>query len=188
MHQMTVERRQQLAELGDEFVSMMFEEQEAKRLAFEEEIEKIWQKGLSLLRAKEYDQAISVFETLMETPYGARSTEKIVEASQLAAQEDRREAAELFVRAGNASDLDTQVALLLQSRKLLQGILNKYPQSGLVEKARRNLETIEDQIRSIDPELLVEPEPSADSQGMVQHSQITTIDGISAGEWKEQAE
>ena len=140
------------------------------------------------MRAKEYDQAIGVFETLTETPYGDRSIEKIIEASQLAAKEDRREAAELFVQAGNAPDRNTQVALLLKSRGLLQGILNKYPQSGLVEKARRNLETIEDQIRSIDPNLLIEQEKPVDNQGMVQHSQIKTIDGISAGEWKEQAE
>lgn len=188
MHQMTMDKREQLTKLNDELVSLIFEEQEAKRQAFEEEVLETWQEGLSLLRAKEYDQSITVFETLLNTTYAGPAKEKIVEASQLAAQEDRREAAELFVRAGNATDHDTQVTLLLQSRRLLQGILTKYPESGLVEKAKRNLETIEDQIRAIDPALLIEPEMPANDQEMFQHSEIKTIDGISAGEWKKQAE
>lgn len=188
LHLMPMDKREQLTMVSDELTESSFEEQESRRQALEEELQDIWSKGLNLLRTKDYDMAIEVFTSLSGTTYDERANDKVVEASQLAAQEDRREAAELFVRASNNQDRNTQVALLLQSRKLLQGIVVKYPQSGLVEKAKRNLERIEDEIRSIDPALLIEPDDPAGEQGMVQHSQITTVNGIPSGEWKEQSQ
>jgi hypothetical protein len=76
------------------------------------------------------------------------------ETTRLAASEKRREAAELFVRAGNTDDIDQRIDLLFQSRELLQEILVKYPQSDLTEKVQNNLARIDEELRSIDPSLL----------------------------------
>lgn len=187
MHEIPMDKREELNMLTDELISESFEEQESKRLAIEEAMQDIWHNGQNHLRAKEYDQAIEVFSTLLDTAYAERANDKIAEASQLAAQEDRREAAELFVRASNSSDRDNKIALLLESRQLLKGILTKYPQSGLVEKAQRNLERIEDEIRSIDPALLTELEVTEDEQeNTIEQDPATTVNGIPLGEWKEQ--
>ena len=186
IHYMPLDKREQLGMLTDDLVSASFEEEESKRIAFEEAMQDIWSKAQNLLQAKDYDQAIEVFTSLLETTYADRAHDKIVEASQLAAQEDRREAAELFVRSNKAQDRNTKIALLLKSRQLLKGILTKYPKSGLVEKAQRNLDRIEAEIRSIDPALLNEPELTEESQKTFQHTPMTTVNGIPIGEWKEQ--
>ena len=154
-------------------------------MAVEEAIHEIWSEGQALLRSKEYDEAIEVFSTLLETNYSERANYKIVEASQLAAQQDRRKAAELFVRASKTSDQENRVALLLQSRQLLKGILEKYQQSGLVEKAERNLERIEQEIMTIDPSLLIEQEVSVEEDEVFQQPKETTVNGIPLRNWKE---
>ena len=183
MNQMPVDKRELINSLSDELIAISFEDEESKRMAVEEAMHEIWSEGQTLLRSKEYDLAIEVFSTLLETTYAERANDKIVEASQLAAQEDRRKAAELFVRASKTNDQERRVALLLQSRELLKGILQKYQKSGLVEKAERNLERIEQEIITIDPSLLTEPEVSADvveddADKIFQQSMETTANGI----------
>jgi len=180
-----VEKKELLNTVSDELVSASFEQEESQRQAMEEALQDVWNKGQAHLRNKEYDQAIEVFASLKDTAYAEQANEKIVEASQLAAQEDRRTAAELFVQSGKMSDPTKRADLLLQSRWLLKGILEKYPQSGLTEKVQKNLERIEEEIRTIDPALLTEPEPSTNDQIMIQQPAGTTINGIPLGKWKE---
>ena len=74
---------------------------------------------------------------------------QIEEASKLGAQEDRQKAADLFVRSTSARDQESKKKLLLSSRELLQGILTKYPQSGLNEKVERNLSRIEEELKTL---------------------------------------
>ncbi len=187
MNKMPMEKKELLNSLSDELITISFEVEESKRMAVEEAMHEIWSEGQTLLRSKEYDQAIKVFSTLLETTYAERANDKIVEASQLAAQEDRRKAAELFVRASKTNDQESRLALLLQSRELLKGILQKYQQSGLVEKAERNLERIEQEIMAIDPSLLTETEVSAadNDDKIFQQPMETTVNGIPLGNWKE---
>ena len=93
----------------------------------------------------------------MGTSYDDRARQKIDEAANLAAREDRRRAAELFVRSGRTHDLWSRKKLLLASRQLLQDILIKYPQSDIVDKVKRNLQRIDEEIAKIDPNLLSAP-------------------------------
>lgn len=148
------EKQEQLRALTDELISAQFEEAETMRQALEKELEDTWNVGLAHLSNREYDKAIKVFATLQDTTYGDRARMQMTEAAQLAAQENRRKAAELFVRANRTRDLDTKTALLLESRSLLQNILLKYPQSDLVDKVKRNMNRIEEEITAIDPTLL----------------------------------
>jgi hypothetical protein len=148
------EKQDMLRALTDELISAQFEEAEVRRQALERELQETWNLGQTHLRAREYDQAIEVFARLEGTAYSDRAEMQIVEAAQLAAQEIRRKAAELFVQANSMRDLGRKTELLLASRELLQSILVKYPQSDLVEKVKRNLNKIEQEIRDIDPALL----------------------------------
>jgi hypothetical protein len=148
------EKQEQLRALTDELISARFEAAEMQRLERERELEETWNRALSHLRDREYDRAIELFTGLLDTAYGDRARLQIEEAEQLAVQENRRQAAELFVRANRASDLNTKIELLLQSRGLLQDILTKYPQSELADKVKRNLGRIEEEITAIDPDLL----------------------------------
>ena len=126
--------------------------------AFDEKVlQEDYNKGLKLLEAKEYDKAIEVFTKLFRTPYEEKARVRIEEAAKLGAQEDRQKAADLFVRSSGSRDPEAKKKLLLSSRQLLQGVLVKYPQSGLNDKVQKNLSRIEEELRAIDPTLLTAP-------------------------------
>lgn len=148
------EKQEQLRALEDELISIQREEEETIRLAREQELESTWRSGLEYLRDKKYDKAIQFFSLLLETPYGEKAKMQIDEAAQLAAQENRTKAAELFVQAGRATERESKIELLSKSHELLNLILVKYPQSNLIGKVRKNISRIEEEISSIDPALL----------------------------------
>ena len=110
-----------------------------------------YNQGTSYLAAKEYDKALAVFTSLSGSSYEGKAREKINETIQLAAEENRQKAAELYVRASGMKDIDSKKKMLLASRQLLQDILVKYPQAGLNSKVERNLTSVEQTIREIDP-------------------------------------
>ena len=119
----------------------------------EQELQARFDQGMAALTAKEYDKAIETFNGLLATPFADRARTRIDEAAGLAAQEDRRKAADLFVRANSTGDPEAKKNLLLSSRKLLQDILVKYPQSVLADKVQRNLSGVERALKAIDPSL-----------------------------------
>ncbi len=131
---------------------------ETERLVREQALQENWNTAMTHLEAREYDKAIEAFSKLLGTTYDARARARIDEAARLAAQEDRQRAAELFVRANRTHDQQSRIKLLLASRNLLQGILVKYPQSELIDKVKRNLARIEEELKAIDPALLTGPE------------------------------
>lgn len=106
-------------------------------------------KGMKQLEAKEYDKAIESFTRLLNTSYEERARTRIEEAARLGAQEDRQKAADLFVRSNATRDQENKKKLLLSSRQLLQGILVKYPQSGLTDKVQKNLSRIEEELKAV---------------------------------------
>ena len=119
----------------------------------QEELQARYDQGMAALTAKEYDKAIETFNGLLATPLADQARTRIDEAAGLAAQEDRRKAADLFVRANSTSDQANKKDLLLSSRKLLQDILVKYPQAGLADKVQRNLSGVDRALKAIDPSL-----------------------------------
>jgi len=152
-----VEKQQELATRAKELSTTEAINKETTLLAREQQAQKNWNEGMTALEAKEYDQAIEAFTKLLGTSSAAKAKKRIDEAADLAAQEDRRRAAELFVRSGRTHDPLSRKKLLLASRQLLQDILLKYPQSDLIEKVKRNLKRIDEEINAIDPTLLSAP-------------------------------
>lgn len=71
-------------------------------------MQKQWIAGRSFLEFKLYYQAIEAFRLLFDTPAATRAQERIDEAAGLAAQEDRRRAAELSVRSKNTHDIESR--------------------------------------------------------------------------------
>lgn len=115
----------------------------ARSIPSESILQEKYNKGTALLAEKNYDQAIANFQDLLGTSWQDQARSGIEEASRLAAEEIRKQAAEIYVRAANTSDTENKKKLLHSSREMLQEILDKYPQSGLSDKVRRNLESIE---------------------------------------------
>jgi len=130
---------------------------ETGRLVQEQELQEQWNNAMLKFEAGEYDQAIEDFTALLASSYQQKAQERIDEAARLAAVRDRQLAAEIFMRATRTTDTESKVKLLFASRKLLQEILIKYPQSGLTDKVNRNISRIEEEINAIDPTLLTSP-------------------------------
>jgi len=152
-----VDKQQELAEKARELRTAEAISRESSQLAAEQQAQEDWNTGMTALAAREYDKAIDAFTKTLGTSYDARAREKIDEAANLAAREDRKRAAELFVRSGRTQDLRSRKKLLLASRQLLQDILIKYPQADLIDKVKRNLRRINQEIEAIDPDLLNAP-------------------------------
>jgi tetratricopeptide (TPR) repeat protein len=115
-----------------------------------EALQETWDQGMALMQAKDYDKSIEIFTDLLNTSFGTRAGLQIEEASRLAAQDDRKKAAELFVKAGRSTNPDNKRELLLSSRRMLEDILRKYPRAGLEEKIKRNLNRIDQELATIE--------------------------------------
>ncbi len=152
-----IDKQQELATRARKLRTTEAINRETTVLAQEQQAQENWNTGMTALGAREYDKAIEAFTKVLGTSYDDRARKKIDEAANLAAREDRRRAAELFVRSGRTHDLWSRKKLLLASRQLLQDILIKYPQSDIVDKVKRNLQRIDEEIAKIDPNLLSAP-------------------------------
>ncbi|UCD65993.1 MAG: hypothetical protein JSW69_08300 [Deltaproteobacteria bacterium] len=127
---------------------------ETQRHIQEMELTEQWDTAVNLLDSQQYDNAILAFEALVGTEYEERAKMKIVETANQAASQMRKEAASLFIKAGRTPDFEKKKELLLASHRLLTEILDKYPQTDLLDKVNQNKVILEEQIMKIDPALL----------------------------------
>ena len=121
----------------------------------EMELTEEWDTAIHLMDSQHFEEAILAFEVLMGTEYEEKATIKIVEAANLAAGQLRKEAASLFIQAGRTPNIEKKKELLLNSHRMLNEIVVKFPQTDLIEKVNQNIAILEEQIRKIDPDLLV---------------------------------
>lgn len=131
-------------------------EKESQRMALMEQLQNRWNEGMVLAKAEKFDEALAVFATFADTEYALKAQEKIKELSLEAAKADRKKAANLFTRFTKTSDPESRKKLLLETHKLLQNILVKYPEVDLKSKVAGNLERVEQELMAIDPRLLVQ--------------------------------
>ena len=171
-----VDKQQELAVKAEKLRTTEAINRESTVLAQEQQAQENWNTAMTALAEKEYDRAIEYFTKVLGTSYDDRARRKIDEAANLAARDDRHRAAELFVRSGRTHDLWSRKKLLLASRKLLQDILIKYPQSDIISKVQRNLKRIDEEINNIDPGLLSAPMTVGDGKPqVVEHQTDTTL-------------
>ena len=111
-------------------------------------------KAQSQMDAKDYDNAIQTWSSLLGTSYDEQARQKVLDTTRLAAEDKRRRAADLFVGASQTRDREQRKNMLLESRGLLRDIQTRYPQAGLGEKVTRNLNSVEEALRAIDPALV----------------------------------
>jgi len=139
---------------NDELVLAEAVELETTKMTKLQELDQKWNNGLMLAKAGRYDEAISVFNGINETDYAAKAEAKIKEISDLAAKDDRRKAADLFIRFTKTSDIESKKKLLIESRRLLKDILVKYPRVDITDKVLSNIQRVEQEMNAIDPQLI----------------------------------
>ncbi len=154
---------------NDELVLAEAVAQETSKMSKLQELEQKWNNGLMLAKAGRYDEAISVFNGMNETEYVIKADAKIKEISVLAAKDDRRKAADLFIRFTKTTDIEGKKKLLIESRRLLKDILVKYPRVDITDKVLGNIQRVEQEMNAIDPQLI----STVDSRGTVPRPQET---------------
>ena len=142
--------------LEEEIRAQQAQESEMQVMQEKEALDAQWQKALEMFDHRQFDQSIVLFEELVDTPYQGQARAKISEAVNLAATELRKEAASLFIKARKTNDVDQKKALLLESRRLLLLVQQKYPQADIIDKVRQNQKATEDQLRALEPNLPTE--------------------------------
>ena len=131
-------------------------ENETQQRQNELELSQKWDNAVHLMDSQRFAEAIVAFEMLQGTEYEEKAADKIAEAANLAAGRMRKEAAALFIQAGKTTDVEEKRELLKNSHRLLNEILDKFPQTDLLDKVQQNIDILEEQIRKFDPALLEE--------------------------------
>jgi hypothetical protein len=143
-------------ELEEEIRKQQPQEAETQQMQEKEALDAKWQKALEMLDHQQFDQSIVLFEELVDSHYQDQARAKISEAVNLAAAELRKEAANLFIKARKTDAVEQKKALMLESRRLLLLVQQRYPQADIIDKVKQNQKATEDQIRALDPNLLGE--------------------------------
>ncbi len=129
-------------------------ENETEKMAKIQELQHQWNNGMLLAKAARYDESIAVFTSLLDTEYAKKAEKKIQDISLEAAKNDRKKAANFFLRYNKTSDLESRKKLLIESRKLLKNIIINYPQVEIIPKVRANIKRVEQEMLAIDPMLI----------------------------------
>lgn len=171
------QQKQRVKNTNEDLVLAEAVERETRKVERMQELQERWNEGMLEVEEGDYEEAIAVFQTLLQTEYFAKARDKIDEITLLAAKSERRDAADLYIRYTKTSDAEMKKKLLVESRKLLKGILEKYPEVGIIEKVQGNIERVEQEMNALDPNLLektkaaerrqaeqTEDEPPADEQ------------------------
>jgi len=143
-------------ELEEEIIRLQSEQDGMPQTEEQDALDAKWQKALQTLDERQYDQAIVLFGEFVDPAYQESARAKIAEAVNLAASELRKEAASLFIKARKSASVEQKTALLMESRRLLQQVQEKYPQADIIDKVRQNQRAIDEQILAINPQLLNE--------------------------------
>ena len=131
---------------------------ETKKIEKMQALQRDWNEALLLIDKSEYDAAIELLTTMLDSEYGLKADAKIQEASLLSARAERRKAADLFIRFTKTTDVESQKKLLIDSRRHLVDILIKYPDVGITDKVMGNIERVEKEMNALDPNLLAQAE------------------------------
>lgn len=129
-------------------------DRETQRMAQVQDLQKQWNNGMLLVNAERYDESLEVFKTLLGTDYENRAQIKIDEVSLTAAKNERRKAADTYIRYTKTNDLESQKKLLVSARKTLRDILIKYPNVEIISKVKKNIERVEQELFALDPDIL----------------------------------
>jgi tetratricopeptide (TPR) repeat protein len=149
-----VEKQLVLKAKNEELLMAEAVENETGKMARIQDLQNQWNNGMLLANGDRYEEAVTIFTSLLGTEYSQKAEAKIKELSLEGAKKDRRKAADLFMRFTKTTDQESRKRLLVESRKLLKNILVKYPDVEIAPKVIGNIKRVEQEMNAIDPNLV----------------------------------
>lgn len=165
------EKVQEVKTKTDELVLAEAVERETLKLERMQDLQRRWNEGMVLADKDDFDEAIQVFTELLDTEYSSKARVKLEELSLQAAKDDRRQAADLFIRFTKTTDIESKKKLLVESRRVLKDILVKYPEVDIAEKVVGNIARVEKEMNEVDPMLLPAIEQEEREKAMKQNTE-----------------
>jgi thioredoxin-like negative regulator of GroEL len=107
--------------------------------------------GKQFIDNEQYEEAVIAYQTLLGTEYDTLAQEGIQLAQDLYAEQHRREAASLVLKAHEDSDMASRKGLLVQALRMLQDINVRYPGNKYAAKVQQNIKDVVEQIQGMDP-------------------------------------
>lgn len=129
-------------------------ERETEKIEQLQALQSIWDEGTAQADSGDVDGAIQTLNQLFGTEFEQRARERVNELALTAAKNERRRAADIFVRSTKAGDIESQKTLLAESWQVLNDILVKYPEVEIADRVQGNIRTVEKRINDLDPALL----------------------------------
>lgn len=148
------EQKEEIKAKNDDLILAEAVDRETRKIERMQELQSRWNEGMLKVEEGNYDEAIALFQTMLQTEYFAKAEDKIQELTLLAAKTDRRAAADMYIRYTKTTDLEMKKKLLTESRRLLSEILVKYPGVAIIEKVKGNISRVEQEMNALDPNLL----------------------------------
>lgn len=105
----------------------------------------------ALIEAQKYEEAIARLEQLQGGVSSAEAQLKKQEAIDGLARSRRLKAGQLFLQAQRTGDQELKKKYLVESYRMLKGIMDAYPSNSLADKIQRNLEDVRREILRVDP-------------------------------------
>lgn len=159
------EKQLELKKKKEEILLVTAVQKETERLEEFQGQQRRWNEAMLLARDRQYDEAIVAFKNLGNTDFAEKAAIKVEELMLEAAQSERKRAAQLYIRYTKTTDFETQKQLLVESRKVLKDILEKYPEVEIRSKVLDNLSRVEQEMNTLDPRLLLNAEASPEVEG-----------------------
>ncbi len=148
------ELEEQVVQLAEQIRLAEEKEKDTQQQLIEHARDIQWEEGVKLLDSRQYDEAIAVFTALLDSNYHDKAEKRLLETKRMAAVNLRRKSAGLFIKARNSADPLRRGELLLEARRMLLEILEKYPQVDIAAKVKQNLKVIEEDIFQLNPQLM----------------------------------
>ncbi len=102
-----------------------------------------------LIESEKYKEAIKVLESINNEALEPEVDKEMKKAVEKLINKKRLEAAVLFRKAKESSDTGSKKTLLLSSKRILEDLIETYPESNLVEKLRNHLSKVNDDLENL---------------------------------------
>jgi len=103
-----------------------------------------------LIKEEDYESAITILDNLQN---GSDNNPDIKKQKDIAIEKlinkERNRAAKIFLTAKKTNDVKKKEDLLLSAKNILNGLIEKYPSAGMIDKLRSNLDSVNDELSKI---------------------------------------
>jgi hypothetical protein len=139
-----------LIERSIDLIELAEQESNERQVSLENRKKETIDLARNAIEKEEFEKAIAMIDRLMSEGVSDSQLHKLREkAVEKFINRERNRAADLFLSAKNTKDPEEKKKYLLESRKILNAIINRFPASELNERLKSHLNAIENEMKKL---------------------------------------